>query len=124
MIRKRKQKLFNESGRKLEYYLESLGEWLTPAEMVKLKGCNIKAESLKGRISNVAKNPEFETLDGCVFIPKKVGNGMQVKESKTHRDRKNITSEFDRWIKLHKLWPILQNKQVKPLIMQSRKILC
>jgi hypothetical protein len=125
MIRRRKQKLFNASGRKLEYFLESMNEWLTPAEMTRLPGCNIKAESIKGRISNKASNPEFVTLEGCIFTPKKVGNGLlrgELIESKSKRDSENSDIEYNTWMQLHHVWPVLKDTNLKPLIMQSRPV--
>ena len=121
MIKERKKKMYNPNGLKKEYYLESLDEWLTPAEMSRLPGCNVKVESLVGRIKNATDNPEFTTLDGCIFTPKKIGNGQNVKKAKEYREHNIIQIEFDKWVNFHKLFPVMKSN-LKPLIMQSRPI--
>ena len=125
MIEQRKALIDNPYGSRKEYYLESMGKWYSAEKLAEIEGCEVMTESIKGRIRNKSRNPEFDTLDGCVYTPKKMGNGMsrgELSKAKDRREAELIDMEHNRWMQLNKVWPVLKSPICSALIMQSKAI--
>ena len=48
-----------------------LDKWMTSTKLVELDGCNICEATLRGRLRNASHNPLFDTIEGCLYTPKK-----------------------------------------------------
>ena len=48
-----------------------LDKWMTSTKLVELDGCNLCEATLRGRFRNKSHNPVFETIEGCLYTPKK-----------------------------------------------------
>ncbi|MCP3851638.1 MAG: hypothetical protein GY694_15565 [Gammaproteobacteria bacterium] len=105
MIKQRIKKQFNCTGQEKEFYLESLDEWLTLKELCALDGCELNVSALRGRIVSLQSNPEFKTLDGCVFSPK-----VKHKASTEHRrmisdiNKRQQQLAFNNWLNVNRLF--------------------
>ena len=65
--------LSRKIGRKRIYaiILEGVETWMTAETLCTLKGCDLERSTLVGRINNRSHNPVFETIEGCLYTPKK-----------------------------------------------------
>jgi len=134
MIKRRRRKVITAYGhRELEYYLkikspDSEGylymDWLTCNELAAIEGCVVGSAGLKVRMANKSNNPNFTTLEGCIFSPREVNGNSCRKARETRRDNQitNEDREFNRWCDFHKLMKPLKSKNCKVLIMQSMPI--
>jgi len=105
MINKRLKPYYNKSGKEFEYFLESKQAWMTKLELVKeAKKANnpITFGCIGSRLSNSGNNPDFDTVDGCIYTPPQQNRNKTGYKEK----REFLTSEFYDFLGIMNSMPI------------------